>query len=88
MKQLTANYHVIGPKNPMNGSWSYAPEQGVFFGFHAGELLRALSLYIMYRRVNGGMTLDKKVVGLLTSQDLAQLVTQAGEDLGGYWYTM
>lgn len=88
MKQLTTNYHVIGPKNPMNGSWSYAPEQGVFFGFHAGELLRALSLYIMYRRVNSGMTLDKKVVGLLTSQDLAQLVTQAGEDLGGYWYTM
>lgn len=42
------------PNHPMNGSWSPAvrveTDNGMFFGFWAGELLRGLSLYVTLDR--------------------------------------
>jgi hypothetical protein len=48
-------YYVVTPVpgQAMNGSWSPAvrlgTDNGMFFGFWAGEILRGLSLYIQYR---------------------------------------
>ena len=37
----------------MDGGWSPAPrlgtDNGMFFGFWSGEILRGLSLYVMYK---------------------------------------
>ncbi|MNP73970.1 hypothetical protein D3C76_1707650 [compost metagenome] len=42
----------------MNGCWSPAvrlgTDNGMFFGFWAGEILRGLSLYIQYRQLGPG----------------------------------
>lgn len=42
------------PNHPMNGCWSPwespSSNEGMFYGFWAGEILRGLSLYVMYRR--------------------------------------
>ena len=50
------NYIVLSPNHPMNGCWSVAPrpdsDNGMFFGFHAGELLRGFGLYALYRKLN------------------------------------
>lgn len=66
---LANNRHIIGrtgqESQPNNDATTegqsllvigcaYAPGEGVFFGFHAGELLRGLSLYILYRQKYGG----------------------------------
>lgn len=52
---IQENYIVVSPNHPMNGSWSSAPrantDNGVFFGFHAGELLRGFGLYALYRNL-------------------------------------
>lgn len=41
------------PGQPMNGSWSPDPrtyrDNGMFFGFWAGELMRGLGMYVMYK---------------------------------------
>ena len=53
---IQQNYIVLSPNHPMNGSWSVAPrpdsDNGMFFGFHAGELLRGFGLYALYRKLN------------------------------------
>lgn len=52
--ELIANYQVNTPEQIMNGSWSPAPRlgtnNGMFFGFWAGEILKGLGLYIMYKK--------------------------------------
>lgn len=62
--ELTNNYINTGiPNQVMNGSWSpgvrletgNGPESnGMFFGFWSGEILRGLSMYTMYKRLNPG----------------------------------
>lgn len=59
MKELQDNYVNTGiPNHVMNGSWSPAvrPEtgsgiesNGMFFGFWAGEILRGLGMYALYK---------------------------------------
>lgn len=53
---IQENYIVLGPNHVMNGCWSAAPrpdsDNGVFFGFHAGELLRGFGLYALYKKLN------------------------------------
>lgn len=53
--ELNSNYILTGVANqPMNGSWSPAvrlgTDNGMFFGFWAGEILRGLGLYILHRQ--------------------------------------
>lgn len=55
VRELADNYVVTGdPGNPMDGSWSPAVRlgttNGMFFGFWAGEILRGLGTYLMYKR--------------------------------------
>ena len=57
--ELQNNYVVTDvPGQPMNGCWSPAvrlgTDNGMFFGFWAGEILRGLSLYILYRTLGAG----------------------------------
>lgn len=52
--ELQQNFVVTDvPGHPMNGSWSPAvrvdSDNGMFFGFWAGEILRGLGLYILYK---------------------------------------
>jgi hypothetical protein len=51
--ELQKNYVVVSPGSAMNGSWSPAvregTDNGMFFGFWAGEIMRGLGLYSMYR---------------------------------------
>ncbi|HCN3558673.1 tail formation protein [Salmonella phage SD-1_S14] len=51
--ELQKNYVIVNPGSPMNGSWSPAvregTDNGMFFGFWAGEIMRGLGLYSMYR---------------------------------------
>lgn len=51
--ELQNNYVITKPGSPMNGSWSPAvredSDNGMFFGFWAGEIMRGLGLYSMYR---------------------------------------
>lgn len=53
--ELCDNYVITPtPEHPMNGSWSpwAAPNSndGMFYGFWAGEILKGLGLYLRYRR--------------------------------------
>lgn len=52
MGELEDNYKVIAPHQAMNGSWSPAvrngTDNGMFYGFWAGEILRGLGLYLQY----------------------------------------
>ena len=53
--EISDNYVITDiPNHPMNGSWSPAvrvdTDNGMFFGFWAGELLRGLGLYVMLDR--------------------------------------
>lgn len=57
--ELQSHYIVTPvPGHPMNGSWSPAvrmgTDNGMFFGFWAGEILRGLGLYIQYRNLGAG----------------------------------
>lgn len=64
MNELAHNYVITGvPQHVMDGSWSAGlrlntgsgPENnGMFFGFWSGEILRALGLYLMYKTKNPG----------------------------------
>ena len=49
--ELQKNYLTSG--DVMDGAWSPAPrpgtDNGMFFGFWSGEILRGLSLYVMYK---------------------------------------
>ena len=51
--ELIINYAVTTPGQIMNGAWSPAlrlgTDNGMFFGFWAGEILKGLGLYIMYK---------------------------------------
>lgn len=51
--ELMANYKVTTPNQIMNGCWSpglrLGTDNGMFFGFWAGEILKGLGLYIMYK---------------------------------------
>lgn len=53
VNEFITQYAVYGPDDVMNGSWSPAPrtgtDNGQYFGFYAGEILRGLSLYMMYK---------------------------------------
>ncbi|MCS5736710.1 hypothetical protein, partial [Herbiconiux daphne] len=65
-EELNSNNKVSTiPKHVMNGCWTYSwlnnPADGIgadsnaaFFGFHAGECLRGLALYILYKNLNTG----------------------------------
>lgn len=52
-KELIDNYAVTTPDQVMNGAWSpglrLGTDNGMFFGFWAGEILKGLGLYIMYK---------------------------------------
>ncbi len=52
MKELQDNYKVVSAGHVMNGCWSPAvrasSDNGMFFGFWAGEILRAIGLYLTY----------------------------------------
>lgn len=52
LNEIQNNYKVVLPNHPMNGSWSPAvradTDNGMFFGFWAGETLRALGLYLQW----------------------------------------
>lgn len=54
MKELNDNYIVVRDNHVMNGSWSPGvrenTDNGMFFGFWSGEILRGLGTYLMYRR--------------------------------------
>jgi len=57
--ELQTHYVVTPvPGQPMNGCWSPAvrlgTDNGMFFGFWAGEILRGLGLYILYRNLGPG----------------------------------
>ena len=57
--ELQNNYVVTPvPGQPMNGCWTPAvrlgTDNGMFFGFWAGEILRGLGLYILYRNLGPG----------------------------------
>lgn len=62
VSELNRNYKITPtPEHVMNGSWSPAlrldtgsgPENnGMFFGFWSGEILRGLGLYLLYKRMN------------------------------------
>jgi hypothetical protein len=56
----------------MNGSWSVAPradtDNGMFFGFHAGELLRGFGLYALYRELNPQSSLPDIGIDLRKNQ--------------------
>lgn len=57
--ELQQNYVVTDvPGHPMNGSWSPAvrlgTDNGMFFGFWAGEILRGLGLYVLYKTTRPG----------------------------------
>jgi hypothetical protein len=49
--ELQKNFLTAG--DVMDGAWSPAPrpgtDNGMFFGFWSGEILRGLSLYVMYK---------------------------------------
>ena len=52
--ELIKEYHIIDHNNLMNGSWSpyvgnMQSNSGQFYGFWAGEILKSLGLYIMYK---------------------------------------
>ena len=51
--ELQNNYVVVSPGSVMNGSWSpgvrEGTDNGMFFGFWAGEIMRGLGLYSLYR---------------------------------------
>lgn len=54
MDELQANYiNTNIPEHAMNGSWSPAvrigTDNGMFFGFWAGEILRGLGMYVLYK---------------------------------------
>lgn len=56
VKELRQFYLVSDvPNHPMNGAWSSAPrlntDNGMFFGFHAGEILRGLATYMLYKKL-------------------------------------
>lgn len=65
--ELERNYIVTGvPGHAMDGSWSPAPRvstgtgsenNGMFFGFWAGEIFRGLGLYLMYKTRQPGADL-------------------------------
>lgn len=50
--ELEDNFKIVASNHPMNGSWSPAvranSNNGMFYGFWAGELLRSLGLYLRY----------------------------------------
>ncbi len=52
--ELITNYSVTTPDQIMNGGWSpdlkLGTNDGLFFGFWAGEILKGLGLYIMYKK--------------------------------------
>lgn len=62
--ELNENYKITPvPNHVMNGSWSpglrldtgSGPESnGMFFGFWAGEIMRGLGLYLIYKRIATG----------------------------------
>lgn len=56
LKLIQENYIILTPNHPMNGCWSVAPrpdgDNGMFFGFHAGELLRGFGLYALYKNLS------------------------------------
>ena len=62
--ELVRNYQVTGiPGHVMDGSWSpglrlntgNGPENnGMFFGFWSGEILRGLGLYMLYKQLKPG----------------------------------
>lgn len=64
VKELLDNYQITDvPGHVLNGTWSPAqrldtgsgPENnGMFFGFYSGEILRALSLYLITHQVKPG----------------------------------
>lgn len=62
LKELEDNYIVMKPGFIMNGSWSPAPREnsgdgsqnnGMFFGFWAGEILKGLGTYLQYCKYKG-----------------------------------
>lgn len=63
LAELRNNFDVTSiPDNNMNGSWSPAlrldSDNGMFFGFHSGEILRGLGTYMIYK---SGLTPDKMI---------------------------
>lgn len=54
--ELIEHYNVVSPTSPMNGSWSPAvrkeSDNGMFYGFWSGEILRGLGMYILYKQEN------------------------------------
>lgn len=61
-KELNDNYFVSPvPGHVMNGAWTVAARldtgsgvenNGMFFGFHAGEVMRGLGLYMLYKQIS------------------------------------
>ncbi|VVO66050.1 hypothetical protein PS903_01030 [Pseudomonas fluorescens] len=60
--ELQNNYVVTPvPAQPMNGCWSPAvrlgTDNGMFFGFWAGEIMRGLSMYILLKELGPGASI-------------------------------
>ena len=60
--ELQNNYVVTPvPGQPMNGCWSPAvrlgTDNGMFFGFWAGEIMRGLSMYILLKELGPGASI-------------------------------
>ncbi|MBQ0533483.1 hypothetical protein CHI95_00190 [Providencia rettgeri] len=51
--EIMDNYKVVSAVSPMNGCWSPAvrpdSDNGMFYGFWSGEILRGLGTYILYK---------------------------------------
>jgi len=55
VKELGTEYVVTGvPGHPMDGAWSPAvrvsSDNGMYFGFWGGEIMRGLGLYVIYKK--------------------------------------
>ena len=60
--ELQTNYVVTPvPGQPMNGCWSPAvrlgTDNGMFFGFWAGEILRGLGMYVLLKQLGPGASI-------------------------------
>ena len=51
--EIMKNYEVLSAGHHMNGCFSSWANGEQFFGFWAGDILKALGLYIQYKRFAG-----------------------------------
>ncbi|WP_269914781.1 hypothetical protein [Acinetobacter sp. HY1485] len=76
VKELIESFTITDvPDHNINGSWSPAPREssdnGMYFGFYTGEILRGLALYMMCRQ--GGSGFDMYQACAISDHKVASL---------------